>query len=384
MFGRAIRIFSLFGFDVRVDASWIIIAVLVTWSLATGVFPHYVPGLRESTYWWMGAAGMLGLFASVVFHELWHSLIARRFNLAMKGITLFIFGGVSEMEDEPQNAKTEFFMAIAGPVSSIVAGGIFLAARAWARSAGLATSVTWLFYYLGIINLMLAGFNLLPAFPLDGGRVFRAILWRFKGNLYSATRIASHVGGGFGLFLIIAGIFFFIRMQFITGIWWVLIGMFLRGASRSSLLRLEMNMALRGQTVSRFMKPDPVSVPSSITVKELVEKYLYHYHFKIFPVVDDGRLVSCITTDEIRKVPREEWERRRVADVALPCSTENSISAGTDAMDALKTMYRHNRSRLLVVDSGAIVGVLSLKDMLEFISLKMDLEGVQRQVPPPK
>jgi len=378
MFGKAIRIFRIFGFDVRVDASWIIIAILVTWSLATGVFPHYVAGLSKGTYWWMGAAGMLGLFASVVFHELSHSLVARRFGLEMKGITLFIFGGVSEMEDEPQNAKTEFFMALAGPLSSVVLGVACFLGRAWAVSAALQPAVPWLLFYLGFVNLLLAGFNLIPAFPLDGGRIFRATLWRFKGNLHWATRVAAHIGSGFGLLMIIVGIIFFIRGQFVTGLWWVLIGLFLRSTSRASLLRLEMRMVLRGQPVSRFMKADPVSVPPAITVRQLIEDYLYRYHFGIFPVVDDGRLVGCITTDELRKVPQDQWDDHRVRDVAPACSPENTVEPSTDAIDALKIMSRSRKTRLIVAAGDKAVGVISLKDLMEFIALKMDLEGGRR------
>jgi Zn-dependent protease/predicted transcriptional regulator len=378
MFGKGIRIFRLLGFDVRVDVSWIIIAVLLTWSLATGVFPHYVSGLPMSTYWWMGAIGMLGLFASVVFHELSHSIVARRFGLPIKGITLFIFGGVSEMEDEPANAKTEFFMAIAGPLASIVAGIAFLAMRTWSRSAGLAAPVTWIFYYLGFINLMLAGFNLLPAFPLDGGRVFRAILWNYKKNMFQATRIASAVGAGFGIFLILAGVFFIISGRFVSGMWWVLIGLFLRMASRSSLLRLEMRIALKGQPVSHFMKENPVAVPPSITLNQLVTDYMYRYHFKMFPVVDGDSLLGCITTNEIKTVPREEWGMRTVGQVAATCSSMNAVSADTDAVEALRIMSLRNKSRLLVVEGSRLVGIISLKDLLQFIALKMDLEGAQR------
>jgi Zn-dependent protease/CBS domain-containing protein len=379
MFGRAFRIFRIFGFDVRVDASWIIIAILVTWSLASGVFPHYVAGLTAGTYWLMGAIGMIGLFVSVVFHELCHSLVARRFGLEMRGITLFIFGGVSEMEEEPQNAKTEFFMALAGPMSSIFLGVVCFLGRAWAAAAASPPAVTWLLFYLGYINILLAGFNLIPAFPLDGGRVFRAILWRFKKDMFWATRVAANIGSGFGLLMIVAGIFFFIRAQFITGLWWVLIGLFLRSTSRASLFRLEMRLALRGQPVSRFMNTEPVTVPPSITVKQLIEEYLYKYHFGIFPVVDDGKLLACITTDEIRRVPRDQWDDHRVRDVAPACSADNTIPPNTDAIDALKIMSRTRHSRLVVADGDKAVGVVSLKDLMEFISLKIDLESGHRE-----
>jgi Zn-dependent protease len=175
MFGKSIRLFSLFGFDVKIDISWLVLAFLITWSLAQGLFPYYFKDLSSSTYWWMGIFGAAGLFFSIIFHELSHSLIARNFGLPIKGITLFVFGGVAHMEEEPPSAKAEFLMAIAGPVSSVVLGLIFFTLRTVGRSIW-PVSVTGVFGYLAFINWILAGFNLLPAFPLDGGRVLRSLL----------------------------------------------------------------------------------------------------------------------------------------------------------------------------------------------------------------
>jgi Zn-dependent protease len=195
MFGKRITLFKLFGFEVRVDLSWLIIAFLIVWSLAQGFFPYQHKGLSSTTYLWMGIVGALGLFASIVFHELWHSLIARRVGLHMKGITLFVFGGVAEMDEEPPNAKAEFLMAIAGPLSSIVLGFIFYVF--YSTFKGLPVPVEGVVRYLALINWILAGFNLLPAYPLDGGRVLRSALWFWKGDLRWATRIASQSGSAY-------------------------------------------------------------------------------------------------------------------------------------------------------------------------------------------
>ena len=205
MFGKRVKLFTLVGFEVKIDVSWIIIAVLVVWSLAQGVFPRYLEGSSPTVYWLMGLAGAAGLFASIIFHELCHSLVARRFGMMMKGITLFVFGGVAEMQDEPPSPKAEFFMAVAGPAASIFAGAVFLAIGASAGGV-MPGELTVVIQYLGVINLVLAGFNLLPAFPLDGGRVLRSILWRVKGDFRRATRISSRIGSAFGLLLIFAGV----------------------------------------------------------------------------------------------------------------------------------------------------------------------------------
>ncbi len=378
MFGKRVTLFKLLGFAVRVDVSWLIIAALITWSLATGVFPHYFGGLGEATYWWMGVVGTLGLFASIVVHELSHSLVARRFGLPMRGITLFIFGGVAEMDDEPPSAKAELFMALAGPAVSIVIGVAGVAAYSVMRQSW-PVEVAAIVAYLGWINLVLAAFNLLPAFPLDGGRAFRAILWWSKGDLGWATRIASAIGSGFGFLLMFLGIYYVIRGAFVGGIWWLLIGMFVRSASQGSYRQLVVRGALEGEPVSRFMRRDPVTVPPSLAVDRLVEDVVYHHHFKMYPVVDHDRLVGCVTTKEIKQLARESWPDHQVRELALACSGDNTVAPDADAAGVLATMSRTGNSRLMVVEDGRLVGVVSLKDLLEFISTKLDLEG--RSVP---
>ena len=234
MFGRRITLFKIFGFAVRLDASWIIIAALVTWSLAAAIFPHTSPGLSAATYWWMGIAGAVGFFASIVVHELCHSLVANHYKLPMKGITLFVFGGVAEMGGEPQSPKIEFLMAIAGPLSSIAIGGLFYGLARGGAGLGWPGEALGVLAYLGWINWLLAVFNLIPAFPLDGGRVLRAAIWHFKGDLMRSTEIASKIGSGFGVLLMAFAIYQLFFGYFIAAIWYFLIGMFLRNASKAS------------------------------------------------------------------------------------------------------------------------------------------------------
>jgi Zn-dependent protease len=374
MFGKSISLFKLFGFEVKIDLSWIVIAVLITWSLAKGVFPYYYKGLSTTTYWWMGIFGALGLFSSIVFHELCHSLVARKFNLAMKGITLFIFGGVAEMEEEPPGPTAEFFMAIAGPLSSILIGIVFYGIRFIGQAGDWPKLAIGVLGYLSYLNFLLAGFNLVPAFPLDGGRVFRSILWGWKNNLKWATRIASHIGSGFGLLLIFFGVLYIIRGAFISGIWWFLIGLFLRNASEMSYSRLLMSKALEGEQVKRFMKTDPITAPPSITIERFVDEYLYKHHFKMFPVVDDEKLIGCISSREVKEISRSEWNQRTIGEIVKPCSCGNTITSDADAMKALSNMKKTGVSRLLVVDGDRLAGIIALKDLLGFLSLKLDLE----------
>lgn len=374
MFGRSIDLFKVFGFRVRVDMSWIILAILVAWSLSSGYFPVRFEDLSTRTYWTMGILGAAGLFLSIIFHETAHSLVARRFGMPMKGITLFVFGGVAEMGSEPPSPKAEFFMAVAGPLSSFVLAGVFLGVYAAGLRLGWPVAVTGVAMYLGAINGLLALFNLVPAFPLDGGRVLRSILWKARGNLRWATRISSRIGSGFGILLIVLGIVSFLSGNVVGGLWWFLIGMFIRGAASMSYQQLLVRRALEGETIRRFMSENPVTVPPSLSVEDLVENYIYRHHHKMFPVAEDGRLGGCVTTKQVKAVPRDQWGRTRVGEIASGCSGENTVSPGADAVKALSIMSRTQASRLLVTEGDRLVGIVSLKDLLNFISDKVELE----------
>ncbi len=376
MFGRSIKLFRLFGFTVRIDVSWLIIAVLIVWTLAAGLFPSYYKGLSRNTYWWMGVAGAVGLFVSIVFHEFWHSYVARRLGLPISGITLFIFGGVSEMTDEPETPRVEFLMAAAGPVSSFVLAGIFYVIS-FSSASSLPLPVAAVLRYLAYINGLLGIFNLLPAFPLDGGRVLRSIFWSVKGNLRWATKVASRIGTGFGAGMIFLGIVTFVTGNIVSGIWWFLIGIFLRNASQMSYRQLLVRRALEGEHVNTFMKRDLVMVGPAVTLRQLYDDYVFRYHYKMFPVVSNGALSGVVTVDQLKQVPREEWDRRTVNEIAETCTEGNTIEPKADATKALEKMSRTGLSRLMVVDRGKLVGILALRDLLKFLSLKMDLEPAE-------
>lgn len=374
MFGRRFRILTLLQIPVYIDVSWILIAVLVTWSLAVGLFPYLEPGYQTSTYWLMGVGGALGLFVSIVVHEFSHAVVARRVGMPIRGITLFIFGGVAEMQDEPPNAGAEFRMAIAGPIASVVISIVCLAIAALLRLADGRTPVSDVFSYLGWINALLVAFNLLPAFPLDGGRVMRAGLWHWKRNLRSSTRTASHIGAGFGIGLIVLGVAGILTGNFIGGLWWILIGAFLRSAARMSYQQVLVRRALEGEPVERFMERSPTTVTPNTTVADLVDDFIYKHHYKMYPVCTNGTLLGCVTMKKIKDVPREAWHDRTVADLADKCSSTNTVAPDEDAMQAFTKMNANGESRLLVVRDGRLCGVLTLRDLLKFLSLKLELE----------
>jgi len=381
MFGRRITLFKLFGFAVRIDLSWLIILALVVWSLAGAVFPSQFAGLHWSTYLLMGLVAALGLFASIVVHEMCHSLVARRYGLPMTGITLFLFGGVAEMGDEPPSAKAELMMAAAGPAASVVVAGVFLGLSQIGGLLGWPGTVNAVLRWIGFINAILVAFNLIPGFPLDGGRILRAALWHWKGDLRKATHIASRVGAGFGALLIGLGVVNLLFMNPIGGLWWILIGLFIRGAAKMGYQQVLIRQALQGEPVRRFMNDDPVTVPASIDLERLVNDYVYEHHFKMFPVMNNGRLAGCVTTRQVEEVPREQWSERTAGDLAAACSEENTIAPEEDAIKAFTRMSRHQASRLMVVEDGELKGILALKDLMKFLSLKLDLEGGQGEPP---
>lgn len=369
-----VTLFEIAGFAVKVDWSWAILAVLIAWSLAQGFFPSLYEGLPVAAYWWMGVAGVAGLFLSILLHELSHSVVARYYGLPIRGITLFIFGGVAELEEEPLSPRVEFRMAIAGPLLSIALGGLFYLLFLLGQAAGWDTAVLGVARYLATLNLLLAVFNLIPAFPLDGGRVLRAFLWHRWRDMRRATRVASNAGIAFSLVLMGIGVLSVISGDLGSGIWWILIGLFLRNAAAGSYYDLRTRQAIRGRTVRDFMSGAPVVVPPDISIRRLADDFVLRHNHEFFPVVEDGRILGAVSLREIKEVPPETWDRVHVREVLVPASPANLIEAGTDAMAALLAMQKSGASRLMVAEQGRLAGILTLKDLLRRLSLQLELE----------
>jgi Zn-dependent protease/CBS domain-containing protein len=379
MFGRTISLFKVFGFEIKIDMSWLLLAALITWSLASGLFPEYYKGLSAEAYWWMGAAGAAGLFLSIIAHELTHSLMARHYGLSIKGITLFIFGGVAQMEGEPSNPKTEFMTAIVGPLASFFLGFVLFLLSGLGEKSGWPVTVNGVIDYLSWTNIILAVFNLIPAFPLDGGRILRSALWRWKKDIRWSTDISAQIGSGFGLLLIIMGVINIVRGNFVGGFWWFLIGLFVRSTAQMSYKQLLAHSLFNTKKVKDLMVKDPVTVPRSISLEEFISDYVYKHHFQAYPVLSFGKLTGCIFVKQIASIPREEWTRYTVGAVALPCNEEITIGPEEDANKALEIMNRTGNSRLLVVNGDQLEGIISLKDMLALLSLKMELNDMKKE-----
>ncbi len=377
MFNRRMELLRIFGFSIKVDLSWLLIFLLITWSLATGFFPLQFGGLPAWQYWVLGAAGAMALFFSVALHELSHSLVARAFGLEIRGITLFFFGGVSEMEDEPADTKTELLVGLAGPASSLVLGIFFLAVTWGVRATGWTNPIVGLLGYIALMNLLLAAFNMLPGFPLDGGRVLRAVLWWWRKDRRWATRVATQAGRAMGMALIILGGVSAVFGNVVGGVWLVLIGLFLRFIAGSAYRDTLVRDALRGEKVSRFTRTEPAVVPASITVEQLVEDYVYKYHHKLYPVIDGETLLGCVRIERVSGLSRGERPVRLVSDLIEPCSEANTVHPDDDAAKALALIDRERSGRVMVVNGERhLLGVVTMENLLAFVALKMELGDV--------
>ena len=373
MFGSQVKLFRLAGFDVNLDLSWVFIALLISWTLATGYFPALYPGLESAVYWSMGVIGAAGLFFSIVLHELSHSVVARRYDIPISGITLFIFGGVAQMEREPPTARAEFMMAIAGPLASLGLSLLFYLCAALATAVMADGPATGVLTYLALINLIVAVFNMVPAFPLDGGRVYRAWLWGRSGDMLSATRRAAAAGQIFGLMMIALGVASLISGQVIGGLWWGLVGLFLHSASRNAIVQLETQKLLESETVARVMTENPVAVPAGITLRKLADDYIYGSFHETFPVMEDGRLAGSVGVSDLRDTNRADWDHLLVSDVMHPLTEANTIAPDAGTETALRQMREGGHSRLVVVDNGRLAGIVALRDIMRLVSLKREL-----------
>ena len=279
------------------------------------------------------------------------------------------------MESEPPDPKTEFLMAVAGPLASLAIGAVFYVIGA-AAATSLPLEVVTVLNYLAQINWLLAIFNMIPAFPLDGGRVLRALLWQRSGNLVSATRTAAFAGSIFGTLLMAGGLLQLFYANFIGAVWWFLLGMFLRSVSAASYQRVLMQSVLEGEPVRRFMNPNPVTVTPDMSVQDLVENYVYKYHHKMFPVVTDSQqLVGCVSTEQVKQMPRNEWNRHSLREITQACSPQNTVTPDTNAANVLSIMSHEGDRGLIVVDNNRVVAFVSPQDLLHFLSAKLELEG---------
>jgi Zn-dependent protease/CBS domain-containing protein len=357
----------LLGFRIRIDYSWFVVLILVTWTFSTWQFPVDLPGLSRIAYLGMGFTGALLLFLSVLLHELAHSVVARSRGIEVEGITLFIFGGVAEMRKEPDRALDEFLLTIVGPLSSLALAGIFVALARLFSFAGLAPAAV-VAGTLAMLNLVLAVFNMVPAFPLDGGRVLRAVLWRVTGDPYRATRWATWVGRGFGWLLIGYGFFLFVSGIQFAGVWGIFLGWFLSGAATSAAEQNELKHALQGVTVGRVISGPAVFVPGDLTGEELVDRYFLRYPATAFPVVRGRSLVGVVATGDVSRLSLDERATTYLFDLMAPIEEVPVVEADRSLVDLVLAVGAGNHDRLVVVRDGEVLGAVTSEDITNWVS----------------
>jgi len=371
--GRQFRVARIAGVYIDIDPSWIIIFLFLTWGLSRGYLPAAVPGQDPALYWIFGIMASLCLFLSVTLHELGHSLVARARGMEVNRIVLFIFGGASQLEDEPEKPATEFIMAVVGPIVSFILSGIFWAVRStfWAPEEKNLTAA--FFAYLALINLVLGIFNLLPGFPLDGGRVLRSILWSRWKDQVRATRAASQVGSGFGIALMLLGGLQILGGNPVGGFWYILIGFFLRNAAQNSFQQLALKRVLEGKKVRDLMTADPASVSPDLSLEDLVSDYILQHHHAAYPVMDGKHLRGIIYKEKIKEVPKEQWSERTVESLMTPLKELPTLSPEDSASEILK-LFSTPEGRLLVSRGERLEGILSRRDLLDYIALRSDVD----------
>jgi Zn-dependent protease len=368
-----IRLFKVFGIPIEINISWFIIFALVSWSLVSVYFPANYPNLSVASHWVMGLVAALLLFTSVVLHELGHSYVAITHGVPIKRITLFLFGGVSQLSKESSDPMTEIKIAIAGPgVSYVLMMAFFTLYYATSRSSS-PQGVAPVLKYLAYVNGLLGTFNLIPGFPLDGGRLLRALVWKTTGDLRRSTYIASRVGSFVGIAFIAIGFLSVFTGRFVFGLWMVLIGFFLRQAAEASYLQVVINSTLKGVKVRDVMKSEVTTVSEDLTVQDLVDGYFFKYHFDCFPVTRDGKLRGLVTLTDLKSLPRERWSETYVRDVMQTDLATISARQDEEVSQVLRRVVRGQCGKLPVIEGDSVVGIITRKDILEALRVFSDL-----------
>jgi Zn-dependent protease/CBS domain-containing protein len=371
-----IHLFTIAGIRIEIHISWLIIFVLLTVTLATSWFPLVVPGVPTLVDWVVSGISAILFFASVLAHELAHSLMARLRGLPVKSITLFIFGGVSNIEREPRSPGVEFQMAFVGPLTSLAIGGLTLLAAALLHLVAPAAGGQMLLLaaagltYLGVTNLLLGVFNLLPGFPLDGGRVLRSLIWKLSGNLKAATIWAARLGQGVAFLFILFGLWQVFAGDIVDGIWIGFIGWFLLNAAQAESGQVQLESAASGLRVADVMSPPPPSAPATTSVEQLVHDYLLHNGLQAVPVARGEQLIGMITLADVRQIDREQWPHVPVDQVMVPLGRLHAVTQTTALLDAIQQMSEAKIEALPVVQEGRLVGVLTSQSLAQALTLR--------------
>ena len=370
--GPGWKVGRLAGIEISIHPSWLVIAFLITYSLAVARFPLQFEGWSPALYWIVAAATAALFFASVLAHELSHAVVARRFGLKVEGITLFIFGGATSIDSDSRTPRDEALIALAGPATSLAIGVVLIGADLVIAQPQLAALVGW----LGLINLLLGLFNLIPGFPMDGGRVLRAIIWRLRGDRLGATRNAALVGRFFAYGLIGLGVFLALSVDIFSGLWLALIGWFLSNAAEATAAQAGVERTLSGIRVRDALEHDPPSVSPNETVADLVNGRLLRGEDRAFLVRhEDGGLAGIVTLTDVRRLGRDQWEGARVTDIMSRYDDLATIRPDVPLIDALKLLQERDVGQLPVVedDGRNPIGMVSRRGILRLLEARMKL-----------
>jgi Zn-dependent protease/predicted transcriptional regulator len=371
---RGFRLFRLGGIPIIIDYSWFIIFFLVVFTMAESNLALIQRQFTVIQYSIMGVSAAILFFVSVLLHELAHSFVAMKYGIRVTGIRLFLFGGLAQAASEPESGRHEFLIALAGPAASIVLGigfGSLFGLLFLAGRVGPAAAVAW---YVAAANLLLGFFNLIPGFPLDGGRILRAILWDRWGDLTRATRVVSQIGNSFAILLILLGILLFLVAQsLLSGLWLVFLGLFMKQSAVGSYQAVVIRESLAGVQIRQVMKENVVSVEWLTSLDELVRDYIYKYQFTDFPVLNRGELVGMVSLAQVKPVSKELWMFKQVRDIMTPIEQVPCLQPADDATEAFRRMVSEDIGRMLVVEGNRLVGMVSRRDLLDLFRIKSDL-----------
>jgi Zn-dependent protease/predicted transcriptional regulator len=370
---KGLQLLRIRGIPVLIDYSWFVIFFLVMFTMAESYFPREHAHYSPPQYWVMGAVAAVLLFVSVLVHELAHAFVAVRNGIRVLSIRLFIFGGVAQVSSEPQNGRHEFLIALAGPAASMALAVFFgfVFGGSVLTGLGVVSAIAW---YLAGANLLLAVFNMIPGFPLDGGRILRAILWDRWNDVARATKVVSRFGNAFALFLIALGVLqLFLTDRLISGLWLVFIGLFMKQSAVGSYQAVALKQALTGVQIRQIMTANPVTVDWLLSIEELVRDFIYRHQFMSFPVFNRDEYVGMVSLDDVKQVPKELWTFKQVRDVMMPAELVPVLHPWEDATDVLARMVTEDRGLMPVVEGGRLVGIVSRRDILNLFKIKTDL-----------
>jgi Zn-dependent protease/predicted transcriptional regulator len=364
MSNNSIRLGKIFGIPIGVDYSWFLVLVLFTWTFAVGYYPSEFKNWPTLEYWVVGAITALMLFVSVLLHELGHSWVALRYKIPVRSITLFIFGGISQISSEPTSALSEFWIAFAGPVVSFALAAVFTLLTFFVGGFAPLLAIV---KYLAYINLILGAFNLIPGFPLDGGGVLMAIVWGVSHNRHRALLIASNVGSFFAYLFIIYGVFQLLTGNLINGLWIAFIGWFLNSASRGQVMQERAKGLLSGHKVSEIMSQSYTIIQSDTLLQSLVDEHILGGSRRSFIVKKGEEVVGLLTIHSLRNIPKNQWAATTVAEAMISCSQWKDLAPDTELWEAMQEMDKDGVNQLPVMTDGHIEGMLTREDIISYL-----------------